>query len=187
MTDDAAVLSDLKTALAGTGQVVAGVGPGQWTASTPCHELNARALVNHMVGGNLMFTAIVRGEPLPDRTADHLGGDPSGAFGRAGSQMYSALAAPGALLTTYPSPFGQTGGSFLASIRVIEMLTHGWDLARGTGQLLAVPADVAERALAVARGNLTPELRSPAFAPEVTVPGDAPVLDRLAGFLGRPV
>jgi hypothetical protein len=30
MTDNAAVLSDLDAALAATGQIVAGVGPGQW-------------------------------------------------------------------------------------------------------------------------------------------------------------
>jgi uncharacterized protein (TIGR03086 family) len=140
-----------------------------------------------MVGGNLMFAAIVSGDQLPDRSADHLGGDPPGAFGRAGVALRTALGAPRALESAYPSPFGQASGGFLASIRVIEMLTHGWDLARATSQQLAVPADIAERALAVARGHLTPELRSPAFGPEVTVPGDAPVMDRLAGFLGRAV
>jgi uncharacterized protein (TIGR03083 family) len=74
MTDNAAVLCDLDAALAATGQIVAGVGPGQWRAGTPCPELDARALVNHMVSGNLMFAAIVSGDQLPDRSADHLGG-----------------------------------------------------------------------------------------------------------------
>jgi Mycothiol maleylpyruvate isomerase N-terminal domain len=132
MTEDAGVLADLDGALAATGRVVAGVGAGQWAARTPCSELDTRALVNHMVSGNLMFTATVRGGALPDRSADHLGGDPHGAFDQPGAALSAAFGAPGSPESTYL-------------------------------------------------------LRSPAFGPEVTVAGDAPVLNRLAGFLGRAV
>jgi len=71
----------------------------------------------------------------------------------------------------------------------VEVLVHGWDLARATGQPTAFPDDVAERALARSRRRLTarPQGTGAPFAAEVQVPHDAPAVDRLAGFLGRPV
>jgi uncharacterized protein (TIGR03086 family) len=69
------------------------------------------------------------------------------------------------------------------------VLTHGWDLARATGQPGDFPDDVAERALARSRRRLTarPEGPGAPFAAEVPVPPDASAVDRLAGFLGRAV
>jgi len=71
----------------------------------------------------------------------------------------------------------------------VENLVHGWDLARATGQPGWIPDDVAGRALAWSREQLTsrPEGPGAPFAAEVPVPPDAPAVDRLAGFLGRPV
>jgi hypothetical protein len=76
-------LADLDRALAATETVVAGIRAGQWAAPTPCTELDVRGVLNHLVSGNLLFAALVRGEPLPDRAEDHLDGDPLAAFQRA--------------------------------------------------------------------------------------------------------
>jgi uncharacterized protein (TIGR03086 family) len=72
---------------------------------------------------------------------------------------------------------------------VVDLLTHGWDLARATGQPADFPEDVAERALAGARRALMSRPQGPGapFAAEVPVPADAPAVDRLAGFLGREI
>lgn len=185
---EATALTDLDRALAATEAVVAGIRPGQWPAPTPCTELDVRAVLNHLVSGNLMFAALVRGEPPPDRGADHLGGDPLTAFQRAAAQMREAFAAPGVLESVYTAPFGTAPGTALLHIRIIEALAHGWDLARATGQPAAFPDDVAERALAAARKQLTsrPEGPGAPFGAEVPVAEDAPAIDRLAGFLGRP-
>lgn len=187
MTDNATVLADLDAALAGAGRLVAGIGPAQWTAPTPCAEHTVAALVNHMVSGNVSFAARLRGAATPDRGADYLGEDPRAAFDGAANDLRNAFAAPGVLESTYPSPFGQVPAGVMAGIRVVEMLTHGWDLARATGQRPDLPEDVTERALARVRQQLTPERRHPAFGPEVEVAADAPAIDRLAGFLGRQV
>lgn len=181
-------LTDLDRALAAADSVVAGIAPGQWSAPTPCTELDVRAVVNHLVTGNLLFAAILREQDLPDRDADHLGGDPVGAYRRAAAELQEAFAVPGVLESVFTAPFGTGPGVALAHVRVIEALVHGWDVTRATGQRADFPDDVAERALAVARRLMEsrPEGRGAAFAAEVPVPAGAPAIDRLAGFLGRP-
>jgi uncharacterized protein (TIGR03086 family) len=73
-------------------------------------------------------------------------------------------------------------------LRITEVLVHGWDLARATGQPATFPDDLAEQELAFSRAKLAdiPSDRSP-FAPPQPVAEDAPAIDRLAACLGRSV
>jgi uncharacterized protein (TIGR03086 family) len=184
---DAQVLADLDRALAATETVAAGVRSDQWAAPTPCTELDARGVLNHLVRGNFLFAAIIRDSPRPVPGTDHLGSDPRTAFRQAATDLREAFAAPEVLEAVYQAPFGAAPGARLAHVRVVEVLVHGWDLARATGQSADFPEDVAERALAGARRALItrPEGPGAPFAAEVPVPRDAPAVDRLAGFLGR--
>ena len=186
---DAVVLTDYDHALAATDAVVAGIEPAQWDAPTPCTEMDVRAVVNHLVSGSLMCLALAREEPPPDRGADQLGDEPLEAFRRAGREVRETFAAPGVLETVFTTPFGTAPGSAVVHVRIVELLTHGWDLARATGQQLDFPDDLAERTLAATRHQLAarPEGPGSPFGPEVKVPDDAAAIDRLAGFLGRPV
>jgi uncharacterized protein (TIGR03086 family) len=183
------LLADLDRALAATEAVVAAVAAGQWTAPTPCTELDVRGVLNHLVRGNLLFVAIIRDEPRPVPGEDHLGDEPLAAYQRAAAQLRQAFRGPGVLESVYEAPFGTAPGTALVHVRIAENLVHGWDLARATGQPGAFPDDVAARALARSRKNLTTRPTGPGapFAAEVPVPPDAPAVDRLAGFLGRPV
>ena len=76
---------------------------------------------------------------------------------------------------------------FLVQVRIVELLGHGWDLARATGQPAEYPDGVVVRALAQARKGLAgrPDGLGAPFAAEVPVQAGAPTIDQLAGFLGR--
>jgi uncharacterized protein (TIGR03086 family) len=127
-------LTDLDRALAATEAVVAGISAGQWAAPTPCTELDARGVLNHLVRGNLLFVAIIRDEPRPVPGSDHLGTDPLAAFQQASMQLREAFRGPGVLEAVYEAPFGTAPGAALAHVRIVENLVHGWDLALATGQ-----------------------------------------------------
>jgi uncharacterized protein (TIGR03086 family) len=187
--NQAELLADLDRALAATEAVVAGTRADQWTAPTPCTELDARGVLNHLVRGNLVFVAIIRDEPRPVPGEDHLAGGPLAAFQRAAAQLREAFGGPGVLESMYEAPFGTAPGTAMAHVRIAENLAHGWDLARATGQPADFPDDVAERALSRSRQRLTvrPEGPGAPFAAEVLVAPDAPAIDRLAGWLGRAV
>ena len=186
---EADALADLDAAIAGADRIVAGIRADQWGLPTPLDRVDVRALVNHLVIGNLMFAALVTETESPTGDADHLGEDPLGAFRMAAGRLAAALRTPGMAARTYALPIGQVPGSALAGIRITELLGHGWDLARATGQPPGFPDDVAERGLTEARNQLRNRPSGPdsPFAPQMPVPDDAPAIDRLAGFLGRGV
>jgi uncharacterized protein (TIGR03086 family) len=68
-----------------------------------------------------------------------------------------------------------------------EVLVHGWDLAVGTGQPYEVDPAAAQRCLQFARELAlgAPEVRNGMYGPEVPVPDDAGIFDRLLGQTGR--
>ena len=83
-------------------------------------------------------------------------------------------------------PWGETTGMQLMGFELIELIVHGWDISRSLGRDAPFEDDLVEAALFGARQWVDDSTRTPQlFGPEVPVPDDAPVLDRLVGFLGR--
>jgi uncharacterized protein (TIGR03086 family) len=188
-------LSPLATALDGAARLVDGVGAAQWELPTPCADWTVRQLVNHLVGGQRLFTRVLGGEPLPPAgrlgsraDQDQLGDDPATAFRTSAGRLLAASGAPGVIERTWTVPAGTLPGPAVLHLRTVETLVHGWDLARATGQEPSFPEELAEGELAFSRDLLgrLPEGRSP-FGPSRPVGSDAPALDRLAALLGREV
>jgi uncharacterized protein (TIGR03086 family) len=67
----------------------------------------------------------------------------------------------------------------------LELLVHGWDMARATGSEIDVPPEVAGYVLGRARELVTPDKRGRSFAAEVPAGPQATVLERLIAFTGR--
>ncbi len=84
-------------------------------------------------------------------------------------------------------PLGTATGAERLQIRLYDLLAHGWDLAQATGQPAGLPDDLAEQSLAFARTQLTEQARPGRFGPARIVAEQAPAIERLAAFLGRPV
>jgi uncharacterized protein (TIGR03086 family) len=184
-------LDELAQVLDATGMLVAAVRDEQWSDPTPCSEWNVRELLGHLVGGNVMFARLVRGDAASfeeARPADPLGGDPPAAYRAAAEEVLAAFRRPGALERTVTVPFGSVPGAVAVRLRVIESLVHGWDLARATGQEARYPDDLVERELKFTLGALgdIPPTRRP-FGPPQPVADDAPAIDRLVAHLGRSV
>ncbi|WP_370969007.1 TIGR03086 family metal-binding protein [Amycolatopsis sp. cg9] len=180
-------IDDLDRAVAAAGGLLDRVGPGQWTAPTPCEKWTVRDLTGHLVGLDLVLTAMFSDTPPPDRAADHLGDDPAGAFRRSSAALRAAAARPGALDRVRTTPLGTTTGTDRLRWRVADLLTHSWDLAQATGIEVAVPDDLVERSLAFVLDQLPAQDRSGRFAEARSIDDDAPALDRLAAFTGRAV
>ena len=82
---------------------------------------------------------------------------------------------------------GEQPAEMVFNMTLMEYLTHGWDLAVGSGQEIPFTEDEAAQVLARAEATLPPQYRGDGmpFGEIVPVPDAAPAIDRLAGFMGR--
>jgi uncharacterized protein (TIGR03086 family) len=183
----AASVQDLARAGEAVGDLISEIRPEQWNAPTPCTEWNVRDVVDHLVGMDLVFAALIEGGPMPERGADRLGDDPAGAFRASSTSLQAVFSGPGVLERSYRGPLGSATGTERLQIRLYDLLAHGWDLAQATGIPVRVPEDLAERALSFVQVQLSLQSRTGRFADPQPVEETAPAIDRLAAFLGRPV
>ena len=71
-------------------RLVGGVRPDQMGLPTPCSDWDVRALIAHLVAGNVRFLDVAQGKPRPERgpvTPDVLGDDPAGAYRRSAEAL----------------------------------------------------------------------------------------------------
>ena len=168
--------------------LISNIRADQWSAPTPCTDWTVRELVNHLIGMNRVFAALLAGQPPPPRPpADHIEEDPVGAYRDSAAVLQAAFGRPGVLERAYPGPLGTATGAERLKIRLYDLLAHGWDLAQATEQPADLPDDLAAQSLAFARTQLTGQARPGRFGPAQSVAEQAPAIERLAAFLGRPV
>ncbi len=179
-----------RRAIAQTETVVAAVSPAQFTLPTPCPEFDVRALLSHIVGGLTRIALIGEGADAlarPARADDVPDDGWLAAYRAAAARVVAAWADDATLDALVEVPWGKVPGRFALAGYVQEILVHGWDLARATGQETERDPELAQWALAGARRILPPENRGGEvpFGPVVPVPPDAGPYAQLAAWLGR--
>jgi uncharacterized protein (TIGR03086 family) len=163
---------------------------------TPCPDYTVGDLVEHVGGLTLAFTMAATKANLTDDAGSQA---PSGDASRLGPDWRTRIPADlAALAQAWRDPAAWSGmtraggvdlpGEVAGLVALDELVLHGWDLARATGQ----PYDCDEASLeAVHRfvaqfsGPGMEAERAGLFGPVVPVPADAPLLDRVVGLAGR--
>jgi uncharacterized protein (TIGR03086 family) len=177
-------------ALESTRRFVAGVKATQWSAPTPCEGWDARALLNHVVAGNLWAVELAGGKTIADvgdrLDGDVLGNDPLAAYEHSANRAGDAFAAPGALDAPCAVSYGPVTGSIYAGHRFLDVLIHGWDLATATGQEATLDPVLVEGCWVVIEPQAEMLKASGMFGGEVSVPPGASAQTRLLAALGRP-
>lgn len=181
---------DLSPAARRLAALVAAVPDDVLDAPTPCPAYTVGDLLDHIGGLAVAFTAAASraGAPVGSQ-------GPSGDAARLGdgwrTRIPEALAA---LASAWRDPAAWTGltqaggvdlpGEVAGVVALDEVIIHGWDLARATGQAY----ECSEPMLEVVRPFLAQAAESPTggpFGPPVPVPDGAPLLDRVIGLSGR--
>ncbi len=179
----------LEQAIASTRAVLTGVSKSQLGDTTPCAAWKVSDLINHIVGGQYFFESCTKGAPA-GRDTDFSATDFVSAFDEASQQCLAAFRADGIQEKLLTLPFGQMPGSAFMGIAATDTLTHGWDLAKATGQNTDLAPELAAQLLAGAKQFIQPAFRTQdgaVFGPEQTAPAGASNADQLAAFLGRKV
>lgn len=179
--------SSIAKAAAPIVDVVRAIRPDQLAAPTPCHDFDVRGLVNHLLYWGPSLEGAARKESVPppaetdvvderwaqrleeqvDRLVDAWG-DPSAWEGttRMGGD--------------YELPAAMVGGMVLG-----ELVVHGWDLGRATGQDPRWDTDVLASVLDEVAASADQGREMGVYGPEVAVPATASTLDRALGLTGR--
>ncbi len=166
--------------------IVHNVTPAQLESPTPCRDWDVRALLNHLIGIVKMTAARAADEEVDLSTLDqdNIGDSPGAAYDRAAAAAVEGWRKRGTEGTV--AFFGREAPVAVAfHIVLSDLLVHGWDLARATGQDVTWDQALAQERLTVARQMLKPEMRGNAFGPEVPVSPDADEMTQLVAFLGR--
>jgi uncharacterized protein (TIGR03086 family) len=176
-------------ALDATRRLVAGVGDRQWNDTSVCEDWTVRELVNHIVTGNYWAEELASGktiEEVGDRLdGDVLGDDPASAYDDSSARAAAVFRAPGAMDAPCAVSYGPVPGSVYCGHRFLDVLVHGWDVAKSTGQDTMLAPALVEACWAVVEPQLGMLEASGAFGTKVDVPVDANTETRLLAVLGR--
>lgn len=176
-------------ALTSTRSYVAGVKPGQWHDPTPCAEYDVRTLVNHVVSGNFWVAPLVGGSSIADvgdkYDGDVLGDDPLAMYDQSAGEAGAAFKAPGAMEASVAVSYGPVPGEVYAGHRYLDVLIHGWDLAKATGQDTTLDPELVDACRQVVEPQKDLLAGSGMFGTHVDVPANADPQTELLALLGR--
>jgi uncharacterized protein (TIGR03086 family) len=159
---------------------VAAVSPDDWSNPSPCEEWTVRQLVDHVVDVHGMML-----KPL-DRTLPDGPDDPLGAFKAARADVEVVLDDPALAGREYDGQFGKTKvEDTIDRFMAFDLVVHGWDLARATGQDETIDPVEVDRTWDAVQALGENMRKYGVTGPEVAVPPDASKQDRLLGLLGR--
>jgi uncharacterized protein (TIGR03086 family) len=162
--------------------VIAGVRDDALTAPTPCTDYRVRDLANHLLGTSEALRRVGAGEEL----------DPADPWGTAGDHMGAdwrrTLAAQLSGLAdgwSRDEPWSDAQQAGTGDMALVEVMLHGWDLARGAGQRVRYDDAAVARADAIL-GEIGQSGRDAGiFGPEVTLTDEASAFDRMLAKSGR--
>ena len=189
---------DHEPATAAVTRLLDGIADHQLSGPTPCTDTPVAALLDHLMGLSLAFTWAARKstavegagrQPGPGTAkAEHLDPDWRGQLPKRLQDLADAWHDPAAWEGMTEAGGLTMPGSVAAMVALDEVVLHGWDLARATGQPYdcdpASTAVVLEFVTQAARPEQAP-MREGLFGPVVEVPDDAPAFDRALGLAGR--
>lgn len=179
-----------EAACASTRSVLASLQADHMAVQTPCESWDVAGVINHVVGGTHFFAAGMRGEQ-PQEGQDWASGDYLAAFDSAVAESVAAFQAEGALEKTISLPFGDMPGSAVMGLATTDTFTHGWDLAKATGQDTNLAPELASALHQQSRQMIQPAFRGEdgqaPFGMQQECDDDSCAADQLAAFLGRTV
>lgn len=189
-------LVDLGPAAEALAALLPGVDAVGLQAPTPCEQYRVGDLLDHVMGLTVAF------REAADQRAEPVGGDTSAAGPPQASREHlhpdwqtllperlDALAAAWRDERAWTGTATAGGITMPAEVAAVvaldELVVHGWDLARATGQPFDCDPRSADAVLGLLAASTDDSGRVGLFGPVVPVPEDGPVLDRIVGLTGR--
>ena len=185
---------DLGPAAQRLGDLIARVTDDELGQPTPCPAYTLGDLIEHVGGLALAFAAAAakessaRTEQQPSGDASRLSPGWRTRIPRDLAALAQAWREPGAWAGMTRIAGMDAPAEMVGATAADELVVHGWDVARATGQPYDAEREVLDTARAFLEAFATPD--APAgpevpFGPAQLLPASAPALDRLVALAGR--
>ncbi len=185
---------DLGPAAQRLGDLIARVTDDELGQPTPCPAYTLGDLIEHVGGLALAFAAAAakessaRTEQQPSGDASRLSPGWRTRIPRDLAVLAQAWREPGAWAGMTRIAGMDAPAEMVGATAADELVVHGWDVARATGQPYDAEREVLDTARAFLEAFATPD--APAgpevpFGPAQLLPASAPALDRLVALAGR--
>ncbi|MET7885936.1 TIGR03086 family metal-binding protein [Streptomyces avermitilis] len=164
----------------------------QLTAATPCPGYAVHHMLGHLLGLTIAFRDAgrkdlgVTTDTSPEAAVPDIGPGWREELPKVLDELVETWRDPAAWTGETRAGGVNLPGAVAGAVVADELVIHGWDLARATGQEYTPD----QGALRAAYGFLVAAAEDPSrgggiFGPVVPVPQDAPLLDRAIGLSGR--
>ena len=174
-----------RDALAATGRIVANITASQLHDATPCDEYDVAGLLNHLISGNFWVAPLVEGKTI-EAVGSSLDRDYSpDEYPASADAADRAFSSDGAMERPVGVSYGPVPGEVYAGHRFIDVLIHGWDLAKATGQDATLDPELVEACWTVINPQMELLAGSGMFGSRVDVPDTADSQTKLLAALGR--
>lgn len=191
---DTAPPIDLRPQARLVARVARGITDEQLAADTPCPAYAVRNVLGHVLHLAVAFRDAARKDlgtttdsaPGAHDTPPDIGPGRREELPGALDELAEAWRDPDAWQGDTRAGGVPLPGAVAGAVALNELVLHGWDLARATGQAYA-PADADLEACRALLVSFAAEATGPdgPFGVPVPVPPDAPLLDRVVGLSGR--
>lgn len=191
-------MRDLTPAAQRMAGLLAGVRDYQLDAPTPCADTPLAELIHHVAGLTQAFTRAAA-KDFPDGPSRSPSAEASGEAPALAPDWRTRVPEQlDALADAWRSPDAWRGmteaggveltGEDAGHVAMNELVVHGWDIARASGQ----PYDAGKDEIDACLAFVAPTVEQSGgkgveglFGPAVEIPDDAPALDRLIAMTGR--
>lgn len=171
--------------------VIRDIKPDQLGAPTPCADYDVRGLLNHLLYWGPSLDGAGRKEftpppGTPERETDLVGDDWAERLSAHLDRLVASWSEPDAW-----QGMTRMGGSTdwpaatIGGMVLVELVVHGWDLARAVSQRPAWDDDVTAATYRELAGMVEQGREMGVFGPEITVPAAASTVDRMLAVSGR--
>ncbi|GAA3890168.1 TIGR03086 family metal-binding protein [Streptomyces lacrimifluminis] len=163
----------------------------QLAAGTPCPAYAVRNLLGHVAGLSVAFRDAARKDlgvttdTSPDSFVPDIAADWRETLPKVLDELADAWRDPAAWTGETRAGGVTLPGAVAAAVVADELVVHGWDLARATGQEYKPDPVAVEASYGFLAAAAEQNGGDGIFGPVVPVPDEAPLLDRVIGLTGR--
>lgn len=179
----------MHTAASTAKTLVNNVTPDQLSQPTPCEDWDVRALIHHLLTWSGYASELVARKQPVDVMALQAKELPQDLRNAVAEQLDRAIeawaeegATDGEATLGGPQPFP---AAYLGAMLLSDLVLHGWDLAKATGQEFRVDEEIAEEVLRSSVGMAAEAREMKLFGEAVNVGDDAKAIDQALAATGR--